>query len=171
VISKNSDSCEFIELYCNLFFFLLTCFRLIDAQYPQLGSPVSVWTTEKPYKSLTDKLPDSSLIFDNSDTANVFFVSPDSTTISWKLITQSGLSRIPKGTKIQLLFKDDKVESVIKELEVPPTSEGTSDAKATFEVSCEDIFLKITKPNDLNKSLKKFIFRYFHSIQLFLFES
>jgi hypothetical protein len=158
VISKNSDSSEFVELYCKLFFFLLTYSRLIDEQYPQLGSPVSVWTTEKPYKSLTDKLPVSKLEFDDSDTADVFFVSPDNTTIRWKLIAQSDLSRIPKGTKIQLLFKVDKDESVIKELEVPPTSEGTSFAEATFEVSCEDIFRKITNSN-FNESHKKFIFR------------
>jgi hypothetical protein len=164
VISKNSDSCEFVELYCKLFFVLLTYSRLIDPTvppYPNFDSPVSVWTTEKPYKSLTDKLPESRLKFDDSDTANVFFVSPDNTTISWELSVESDLSRIPKGTKIQLLFKD-KVESVIKELEVPPTSEETSVAKTTFEVSCADIFLKITNSN-LNdtkqKTHEKFIFR------------
>jgi hypothetical protein len=158
VTSKISDSSEFIELICKLFFVLLTYSRLVDEQYPQLGSPVSVWTTEKPYKSLTDKLPDSSLEFDNSDTVDVFFVSPDNTTIRWKLIARSRMSRIPKGTKIQLVFKVGAVESVIKELEVPPTSEGISVAKATFEVSCEDIFQKLTKSN-LNESHEKFIFR------------
>ncbi len=123
-----------------------------------MGSPVSVWTTEKPYKSLTDKLPDSTLEFDDSGIADVFFVSPDNTTIRWKLLAQSYMSRIPLGTTIQLLFKVGAVESVIKELEVQPTSEGTSVAKATFEVSCEDIFQKITKSN-LNESHEKFIFR------------
>jgi hypothetical protein len=136
---------------------LLTYSRLVDKQYPQLGSPVSVWTTEKPYKSLTDKLPFSKLEFDDSDTADVFFVSPDNTTIRWKLIAQSNMSRIPEGTTIQLLFKVGAVESVIKELEVPP-KKGTSVAKATFEVSCEDIFQKITNSN-LNESHEKFIFR------------